>query len=383
MKQKAVLLCLFVFLLFYLEVGATSASSIAGGQLTSTSSIVLEETSNITVTSWLGAANCNHGQIWLLNPKQINLVSKNFELFIPGAEEPVSFQLLIPDYGSSRPQITFGPYPVGTEVRLALSPGSFCDGFFTSDDRVHAKLRHHGGGSWTISWEDRTDFDYNDVYTEITLTPISAGISDEITAVEAFSFDPVYQLPWPAAIRHKLTSYPGYSGEHKNINAYDFAMKSGDLIVASEKGLVLWVEDSFGEGGCNPKYRNRANLVVIQTEGGTNQTYVHLQKGSVTEFALKPGDTVEQGQIIGRAGNSGYSCSSSGGAAIHLHIEWQHHCYDLEQALNRRPAAGTPTLKWSCPGFIPDSPYNFTISGKTEKISNINKEYISDNSQKP
>ena len=324
MRQKAVLLYLFVLLVFALRVGLTSASNISANKFV-TSRLVLEKTSNITTTSWPGAAACTHGQIWLLSPTQIRLVSKNFDWHPSSPDKQTSGHLLIPDYGNHQQKITIGPYPAGTEVKLGIKPGSFCKGFFTSEDLMHTKFRHNGGGSWTIAWEDRTDFDYNDVYTEVTLTPIQTGIVDEVIAVEAFSSDPIYKLPWPNKVGHKLTSYPGYSGEHRNIDAYDFAMKSGDLLVASEKGLVLWIEDSFGRGSCDPDLRSSANVVVIQTEEGINQIYVHLKQGTVSEFGLKVGDVVAQGQPIGRAGSSGYSCSSSGGGAGHLHIEGENH----------------------------------------------------------
>ena len=118
--------------------------------------------------------------------------------------------------------------------------------------------------------------------------------------------------------------------------------------------------------------RSRTNVVVIQTETGVNLTYVHLDKGSVSLAGIKVGTIVKQGQWIGNAGNSGFVCSDTGNGS-HLHFEWQHNCYDLTSAIKRRGLKGSrpgePTFAWSCPGFPPDAPFNFTIDGKIAKIT--------------
>jgi murein DD-endopeptidase MepM/ murein hydrolase activator NlpD len=376
-KLTTLVVCLFVSL-FACAKAAYSADRIDSAAQ-NFGTIVLEERSNISITAWLGSTSCREGQILLASPTEAKVISRNFVLEKENVVSDHLNELLISDYGKGRQKVLLGPYPKGTKLEIVLRPGSFCGGSYSSTDRFRSRFRHNGGNSWTIAWEDFKDFDLNDVYTEVAILPLQNQIVEEVTVKQAFSNNPTYKLPWPKGVGHKLTSYPGYPGEHRSIDAYDFAMRSGDLIVASEQGVVMWIEDSFGSGGCDQALRGKTNVLVIWTEEGVNQTYLHLKQGSVTEFGLKIGDQVSQGQPIARAGNSGYSCSSGGGDGTHLHIEWQYHCYELENVAKRKPKPTTATLAWSCPSFATDAPYQFTIGEKTEKLSNLNKIYISDN----
>jgi len=91
-----------------------------------------------------------------------------------------------------------------------------------------------------------------------------------------------------------------------------------DNVIASKSGVVVYpVEESqknFSDNGYygNPDGGTYGNYVMIQHSDGNYTLYAHLAKGSITVMS---GDKVEQGQVIGKIGNSG---SSTG---LHLHFE--------------------------------------------------------------
>ena len=89
-------------------------------------------------------------------------------------------------------------------------------------------------------------------------------------------------------------------------------------VIASKDGTVVYPtsssQTSFEDNGY---YGNKdgggfGNYVKIQHSDGTVTIYAHLSKNSITVFS---GDTVKQGQVIGKMGHSG---SSTG---THLHFE--------------------------------------------------------------
>lgn len=144
--------------------------------------------------------------------------------------------------------------------------------------------------------------------------------------VHAETADPGFD--WPTDT-HTLVR--GYSQNHGGL---DIQVSSGTSVYASAGGTVLYVYSGCNNvsgagaghpcstaGICNPSagfnkssgYCNEGfgNGVVIQHPDGSYTAYAHLLAGSVT---VKPGDTVTQGQIIGKSGSSGLSTGP------HLHF---------------------------------------------------------------
>lgn len=380
---------LFVVIIFLIAAERVEASNVARNPSFEGGKLILSQTSTVTITAWLGTASCRVGQVNLAQP-EVKLIksSKNNEEAKnskPKSDAPKRQpNTIIYNYAVGKPSVEIGPYKAGTELIFEIQTGSFCKSSHLSTEKSYTRLKHNGGNSWTLSYEDWKDMDVDDVYLEITVNPTSG-----VSGTQAFADEPIYKLSWPNGVHHYITVIPGQEGEHAKLDAYDVDMnqRRGDTVVASEQGTILWIEDSFGSGACpDPKdkatvnyWRSRANVVVVQTETGVNTTYVHLLQGSVTKLNLHIGDHVSQGQTIGQADSSGYACGS------HLHFEWQHSCYSVDQAKKRREGKeavypiGKPTLMWSCTNFPPDSPYNFTVNGKSLKIKQTPSDQVSDN----
>lgn len=99
---------------------------------------------------------------------------------------------------------------------------------------------------------------------------------------------------------------------HKGV---DFISTSSDRnIKAIRSGVVRatpYEKDGFG------------NYVSIQQEDGFRALYCHLEK-----ILVKPGDTIEEGQVIGIEGTSGKS------TGVHLHLELRKAPYDTDDHIN-------------------------------------------------
>ena len=117
---------------------------------------------------------------------------------------------------------------------------------------------------------------------------------------------PVPDFAWPA--HGEMTDPFGLcrswdcSYRHRGL---DLALDYFEPIVASASGLVTFVggDSLFGLGW----------YVEIEHENGWETTYAHL-----SEFAVYQGQYVEQGQVVGYNGNTGYSTGP------HLHFEVRH-----------------------------------------------------------
>jgi murein DD-endopeptidase MepM/ murein hydrolase activator NlpD len=125
----------------------------------------------------------------------------------------------------------------------------------------------------------------------------------------------VYSLPYAVDTKQRVVQ--GYFSRftHKNRAAIDFKMKRGTAIHAARGGVVARVKEDGEKGGLNRSYRQYGNSIVINHNDGTRAGYWHLQfNGAVVNV----GDTVQQGQLIGYSGKTGYT------AFPHLHfIVWR------------------------------------------------------------
>ena len=108
-----------------------------------------------------------------------------------------------------------------------------------------------------------------------------------------------------------VTHVKDYGSEKIDIRyAYDFDLPIGEKIIASRSGIVINKEDFYSNKTTKIE---EINFIFIQHNDGTVALYLHLSpKGSLVEI----GDKVSQGDVIGIAGNSGFT-----GGSPHLHFD--------------------------------------------------------------
>src|SRR5262249_31145208 len=121
----------------------------------------------------------------------------------------------------------------------------------------------------------------------------------------------VYKLPFSPNPGIKLRS--GY-GERANravaINEYVliWEMPEGTSVLAARDGTVVAIREDSNERGLSDEFRNKANLVTVEHSDGTLADYVRLKFQGV---AVKLGQTVKTGDVVGYSGNTGISRNPS------------------------------------------------------------------------
>lgn len=118
----------------------------------------------------------------------------------------------------------------------------------------------------------------------------------------------VYRLPFPNGHGYVVgQAHGGTVTTHTEIyNKYavDFVMPEGTPIVAARGGTVIEVEIGHSEGGTREDLLAKANRIVIMHADGTMATYAHLAQRPPIVF---PGRRVNEGELIGWSGNTGFS----------------------------------------------------------------------------
>ena len=122
----------------------------------------------------------------------------------------------------------------------------------------------------------------------------------------------VYMLPFEKG--KSVFVVQGYESmfSHKGDYAIDFKVKQGTKILAAREGLVVFVRENNTTGGISKKYVGKGNGITIKHKDGTYAHYWHLQHNGAL---VGIGDAVQQGQVIGLSGSTGFS------AFPHLHFE--------------------------------------------------------------
>ena len=123
----------------------------------------------------------------------------------------------------------------------------------------------------------------------------------------------LYRLPFAPGNRVEVSQ--GYDGAstHQGMSRYavDFPVPVGTPVYAARGGTVVACEGSHNKGGYTKSYGQYANYIIIEHADRTLANYYHLKKGGV---AVRVGDRVKAGDLIGYSGNTGYS------SGPHLHF---------------------------------------------------------------
>ncbi len=121
----------------------------------------------------------------------------------------------------------------------------------------------------------------------------------------------IYSLPIEKGT--STTILQGYKGKithnsELNLYALDFSMPTGTKVLAARKGIVISSRSDMKQGGFLPALtdatESMGNYVMVLHDDGTVAHYYHLQCGGTS---LRKGDQIEEGDLIGYSGTTGYS----------------------------------------------------------------------------
>lgn len=117
----------------------------------------------------------------------------------------------------------------------------------------------------------------------------------------------VYKLPFNPESKFPLRAgYGGRAGRQVAANEYFLVweMPEGTPVLAAREGTVIGIRDDSNEHGLTDEFLTKGNVIAIEHADGTVAEYVHLKyQGS----AVKLGQAVKTGELIGYSGNTGFS----------------------------------------------------------------------------
>ena len=131
------------------------------------------------------------------------------------------------------------------------------------------------------------------------------------------SHDPaaMYRVPWLDGRTFIIGQAPGGPAithlSAASREAVDVPMPEGTPILAARAGIVFQTVSDNDAGGSDESFRSKANVVRVLHNDGTIGNYVHLMHEGV---AVKQGERIEPGRILGYAGSTGQSTGP------HLHF---------------------------------------------------------------
>lgn len=170
-----------------------------------------------------------------------------------------------------------------------------------------------------------------------------AAVPGRPLAIQASDF----RYRYPFADRSQTILGQGFNGSFSHTDAQsryavDLGVAEGTPVLAARGGRVMLVEEDFeGAGLDRERYGERANSVRIEHEDGTMAIYAHLAFESVVVIG---GQRVNAGQMLGRAGNTGFSTGP------HLHFAVQINDGQDLRAIPFEFEGGLPSLAAGAPG---------------------------------
>lgn len=155
-----------------------------------------------------------------------------------------------------------------------------------------------------------------------------------------------YQYRYPFARRDQSSLGQGFNGSFSHTDlqsryAVDLGVAEGTPVLAARAGRVMLVEEDFeGAGLDRQRYGERANSVRIEHEDGTMAVYAHLAFESVV---VSGGQHVKAGQMLGAAGNTGFSTGPHLHFAVQINDGQELHSIPFEfEGGMPAPAMGAP-----------------------------------------
>lgn len=101
-------------------------------------------------------------------------------------------------------------------------------------------------------------------------------------------------------------------------HSYDFDLPIGTPVLAAQDGTVVALCHEFQGSGMTPKFKARANYVILYHESlRCFSRYYHLHTKSVR---VRVGDDVKEGEVLGMSGMTGYTNGP------HLHFDLVDFC---------------------------------------------------------
>lgn len=144
-----------------------------------------------------------------------------------------------------------------------------------------------------------------------------------------------------ASLVWRTTSHFAKGNGGVGLYAIDFELPIGTRLVAARAGVIVAARDTFVDGNDRDL---EENYVMVRHSDGTVARYIHLtQRGALVTI----GDSVRQGQLIARSGNTG----QTGGP--HLHFDVQRCGPNLPPAYNALPCGMTVPLTFRGAGGNP------------------------------
>jgi murein DD-endopeptidase MepM/ murein hydrolase activator NlpD len=116
----------------------------------------------------------------------------------------------------------------------------------------------------------------------------------------------LYRLPWPEGMSFMFTQVSdGRITSHftkATLHAVDIAMPVGVPVLAARAGTVEALEGEQGSSPGEEPASYEGNFVRVHHDDGTAAIYAHLAPHSL---AVRLGDAVQAGQVLGRSGATG------------------------------------------------------------------------------